>query len=532
MQNALARSYDEAPYDTRPRYSTHPDCLATLATLLGMTPAPVERCRVLELGCGTGGNLLPLAEALPEAQFVGIDLSPRQIDMGRRVAQSLGLNNLQFEARSILDVNESFGTFDYIICHGVYSWAPAEVRDGILRVCQKHLAPQGVALVSYNTYPGWHTRAPIRELMHYHLRDMAGAGAQERASQARAVLQFFMQAVPGGQDSIWARMLHQENESLEKQADFYLLHEHLEENNHPVYFHQFMEHARRFGLQYLGEAGGHLTLSPYPPEVQKALQEMSEDLLALEQYIDFLKCRSFRRTFLVHERVAIQRSPGPDILSRFVLSGLARPRAGQVVNVCDTSVVEFHDADDVTVTTNRPVTKAALMTLFEAWPQSMTFEQVWQGARERLAHDGSGDVGTTALNEEVKAGLAGALVELFLTGLVGFHTYSPPLVTVPGPKPMTTPLTRLQANSGAPLSNRRHLLVEPLGLDRAVLTMLDGEHDRPALVRGLIELVRRGEFEMRRDGEPLTDPDTLADVLGKELEGALQRLALSGLLVR
>ena len=42
----------------------HPDRLATLATLFGMKPAPPEHCRVLEIGCASGGNLIPLAEAL------------------------------------------------------------------------------------------------------------------------------------------------------------------------------------------------------------------------------------------------------------------------------------------------------------------------------------------------------------------------------------------------------------------------------------------------------------------------------------
>src|SRR3954451_17035602 len=100
-------SYDEVPYQSSPRYATHPDCLATLATLLGMRPAPVDRCRFLELGCSTGGNLLCMAEALPHSRFVGIDLSPVQIDTGRRVVEALGLANVRLETRSILDVDES-----------------------------------------------------------------------------------------------------------------------------------------------------------------------------------------------------------------------------------------------------------------------------------------------------------------------------------------------------------------------------------------------------------------------------------------
>src|SRR5262249_49173778 len=148
MADPIAESYDRIPYDSTPRYATHPDCLATLATLMGMKPAPVERCRVLEIGCSTGGNLLSMAEALPEGRFVGIDLSAVQIETGQRVASALGLGNVRLEVRSLLDVDESFGQFDYIITHGVYSWVPQQVRDHLLKVCKTNLAPHGVAYVS------------------------------------------------------------------------------------------------------------------------------------------------------------------------------------------------------------------------------------------------------------------------------------------------------------------------------------------------------------------------------------------------
>ena len=213
MPEPFTNTYDLVVYDSHSRCSTHPDCLATLATLLGLESAPVDRCRVLELGCSTGGNLLPMAESLPGSQFVGVDLSTRQIDIGRQVVAALGLNNLHLEARSILDVEPSFGEFDYIICHGVYSWVPANVRDKILSICQHNLAAKGVAYVSYNTLPGWHLRAPIREMMLYHVRDLTDP--REWAAQARAVLEFMTHAAPDP-DGVWARILREEAEVLRR----------------------------------------------------------------------------------------------------------------------------------------------------------------------------------------------------------------------------------------------------------------------------------------------------------------------------
>ncbi|RPI58997.1 MAG: class I SAM-dependent methyltransferase, partial [Chloroflexi bacterium] len=138
-------SYDRLPYPSLSYPQTHPDRLATLATLLGMSPAPVERCRVLEMGCAGGGNLLPMADGLPGSEFVGIDASAVQIAAGQGAVAALGLANLSLRHLDILDVDESLGRFDYILVHGVYSWVPPEVQNKILTVCKENLAPQGVA---------------------------------------------------------------------------------------------------------------------------------------------------------------------------------------------------------------------------------------------------------------------------------------------------------------------------------------------------------------------------------------------------
>jgi len=145
MSEPQPTSYDELPYGDQAFYYTHPDWLATIATLFGMQPAAVDRCRVLELGCGSGGNLLPMAESLPESRFLGIDLSPRQVSSGQATIQKLGLRNIELKAMSITDVNTEMGQFDYVICHGVYSWVPEPVQDKILAICKENLAPPGLA---------------------------------------------------------------------------------------------------------------------------------------------------------------------------------------------------------------------------------------------------------------------------------------------------------------------------------------------------------------------------------------------------
>src|SRR5438552_2574341 len=139
MPDAPTNSYDEVPYESHPYLQTHPSRLAVIATLFGLDPPPVERCRVLELGAAAGGNLIPMAEALPNSEFLGLDLSARQTADGELMVRKLGLANLTLRHASITDVDESYGKFDYLICHGVFSWVPTAVREKILDICAKNL---------------------------------------------------------------------------------------------------------------------------------------------------------------------------------------------------------------------------------------------------------------------------------------------------------------------------------------------------------------------------------------------------------
>ena len=169
-QEEIAKSYDDLPYESDPVPRSHPELLATMGTLFGMTPPTVGSCRVLELGCASGGNLIPMAYQLPDSEFLGIDLSEIHVREGTRLVEKLGLSNISLEHKDILKLSNEIGDFDYIIAHGVYSWVPEAVKDKILALCRAHLVPNGIAYVSYNTYPGWHMREMVRNMMRYHVQ--------------------------------------------------------------------------------------------------------------------------------------------------------------------------------------------------------------------------------------------------------------------------------------------------------------------------------------------------------------------------
>ena len=476
MPEAQLTSYEEVPYGSKPLYPTHPDCLATVATLMGMQPAEVEHCRVLEMGCATGGNLIPMAATLPGSQFVGIDLSPRQIAEGQKLVDSLGLSNIRLAPVSILDVDETFGQFDYIICHGVYSWVPSGVQDKILQICSGNLAPQGVAYVSYNTYPGWHARGMVREMMGFHAKRFDDPSV--RVGQARAFLEFVAKGVTE-QDTAYARVLREEAEMLRPKADYYLFHEHLEDVNQPLYFHEFADRLAARQLQYLGEAWFHTNPAKLAPEVWETLQQLSTDLIALEQYLDFLDNRTFRRTLICHDRVRLDRELSASLVSKMHFSALARP----VSEPADMSLgvtEEFKSDEGASASTNIPAVKAALVALFEAWPAALSFDELWAEVRTRLAGQ-SAMVGTAE-------GLAGSLAHCFLSNVVALHVCPAGFALAAGDRPLASPLARCQSRLGQPIANLRHRIVELSDVDRRVLDKLDGRNDRKAIAAALADM--------------------------------------------
>ena len=91
--------YDEVRYSNYPYAQTHPDRLATVAILYGLEPPDPFHARVLEIGCGAGGNLMAMAAATPGIHAVGVDLAAAPIEEGRAAVAEIGLRNLELRQR-------------------------------------------------------------------------------------------------------------------------------------------------------------------------------------------------------------------------------------------------------------------------------------------------------------------------------------------------------------------------------------------------------------------------------------------------
>ena len=143
-----------------------------------------------------------------------------------------------------MEVTPEWGKFDYIIAHGVFSWVPHEVAEKVLQICGEQLTPNGVAYVSFNTYPGWHMRMWARDAMRFH----AGIRRPDPEGPCGTRLH------PGTGERPASALLKGEVKYLQGKPESYVLHEYLESTNHPFYFRDFAARIARHGLQYLGDA--------------------------------------------------------------------------------------------------------------------------------------------------------------------------------------------------------------------------------------------------------------------------------------
>jgi len=108
--------------------------------------------------------------------------------------------------------------------------------------------------------------------------------------------------------------------------DAYLFHNELAEVNEPVYFYQFAERAAQHGLRYLGEAEFQSMLADnLPAEVTARLRGLVRSTIELEQYMDFLRNRTFRQTLLCRQEVELKSRLSPDRLTEFYIASSALP---------------------------------------------------------------------------------------------------------------------------------------------------------------------------------------------------------------
>jgi SAM-dependent methyltransferase len=453
-------TYDEFRYNNLPILQTHPARLWVLAKLAGLEQAPVETCRVLELGTSEAANIIGMAVTLPGAQFTGVDLAREPLARGQRVIDDLGLNNAKLLRMNLLEIDESLGKFDYILTHGIYGWTPPEVGEKVLEIAQRCLTPDGIAFVSYNTQPSGHIRRLVRDMMLYHAGRFENPG--ERLQHAREFLKVLALGRPEPEPfdvaaADYARVLLEHSDSA-------LFHDDLAPVYEPVYFHEFVGRARAHGLQYAGEASGYDAPRNIRTEAMEAVRGMAgEDSIAEQQYLDFLRMRGFRKSLLCHRERKLE----------------AKWNASRIVGCYATTFANedpdgaFSSADRIRLTTTHPVPVEYMRRLIESRPVAIRV-----GPEE--AH---------------------VALELFKVGIIELQA-TPGIAAAPGETPCTSPLVRYQAVNGQSLvTTLSHRAIEIEGEEaRRMLMLLDGTRDRAALCSAMDCSRERLDTELRTLG--------------------------------
>lgn len=293
--------YSELGYKSMPFPYTTPATLEAYGALVGVSAPNPKTARVLELGATYGGNIISQALFNPDATFVGIELSQEQVEKGNEVIANAGLTNVSLIQSDIASIGSEIGTFDYIIAHGVYSWVDDGVKDALLRLIDEHLAEDGIAYISYNTYPGWHTMDEVRQLMMFSNRDKAQFNHKEKVLHGKTI-----GSIVGSQILKYDNLKERNSKflgalrSVMQKDEYYVGHDHLEPNNDPVYFYQFNDHLGAHNLAYLCDAD--LTLSmvrSFDADIADTLDKLAlNDHVAQEQYLDFMLDTTFRKSII------------------------------------------------------------------------------------------------------------------------------------------------------------------------------------------------------------------------------------------
>lgn len=500
-------SYDAIPYESVPITDTHVATLAATVRLFGLETADPAQCRVLELGAASGGNLIPMAFYLPESRFVGVDLSRTQIETGERFIRELGVANVRLLHRDVAAGLDDLGEFDFIIAHGLYSWVPAPVREKILNICARQLAPNGIAYISFNTLPGWRTRAMVRDMLLHHARGVAAPRLRlMRAYQFIEQYAAAFQAMPGREAALVAEDLAY----LREAPPSYVYHEYLEDTNEPMLFADFMSQARAAGLRYVADSELHAMLPGTLPEAAREALGQIDEPLALEQAMDFLRNRRFRRTLLA--RADAPAKAAPDMAAFRGLALYGELASDEEIDLASTEAQDFISPTGARFAVRHPLAKAAAMLLAGRFPASIVFDELAEAAGAAVRE--YGDAALAADREALQT-------ELF--SLAAYRALGLTLVPDVAPdaqpaglsdRPQAHALARLQARNEQATAGVRHTALTLDAHSARLLGLADGS-------RTLDELAAAMQSEL---------PDVAAEEVATRCEQLLWTFARNGLL--
>ncbi len=288
MPDVIHDLYEKHVYPPMSHPLSDPAVSAVAARIGGLEVAHPRGARILDIGCCSGHNLLPLARRWPESRFTGIDLAERSLAEARERAALAGISNIDFVAGDLRDFQPADGPFDFIIAHGFFSWVPDEVKAALLLFCRRHLAPSGIATISFNLECGWKPRLTVVAKVHA-IQRARGGGVIE-ALEALKIL-----TDPSDPEAAILADMLAKGPAILAFDDFGPI-------NDPWPLDRFARAAANAGLRWLGESdpGGNIP-SGLGDQAIAELQSRATDPLGFQLAMDEAAGRTFRSGVLCRD---------------------------------------------------------------------------------------------------------------------------------------------------------------------------------------------------------------------------------------
>jgi methyltransferase-like protein/trans-aconitate methyltransferase len=514
---------NQISYLSYSNYYSNPFYLRSLSKLCGIEAAPLESAKILELGCASGGNILPYAMKFPQAQIIGVDFSAVHIRSANDFKEQAGLSNIEFVHGDIVDVDFSFGQFDYIIVHDVYSWVSEITRTKILNICKENLSSNGLVYINYNTLPGWNSLATIREMALYHANNFESTS--EKIAQIRLLLDFVKEAVQES-NSAYSRLIIETVEMLKGKPDFSIAHDFLESNGQAFYFSRFIQDAGGNGLQYLVDAEvSKMYINNYSKVISDRLGEI-DNVVRMEQYLDFIVNRAYRQTILCHDSLPINRNLELNAIVDFYfkMDLVADLDKGISYDNPDEEIKFYinNSREDV-ISTKNPILKTILETLSEQ-TQYLSFDDLIIRAKEKLVQWDT---------QEIESQAKISLMDLFLKGKIEIR--SDLIVTnsneIDSPKAWEYAVQQCIYLKQNIVTNIFFETVQLTLFEFYLIRYLDGENTREDILKSMLKHFKNGDLETNYGGKKVTSEEKLLGIISLAYIDAIEKLERQALLV-
>lgn len=519
----LEQGYDEIPYDSYPFDYNRPENLKAISTLFGMSPVKLENARILELGCSDGGNSIRFAECYPDSYTLGIDLSGIEIKLGQERIEQLGLKNIELKHLSITDLDQTYGKFNYIICHGVFSWVPDFVKESILRVSNELLNENGVVFISYNTLPGWNMVGTIRELMLYHAANFPDI--KQKITQARAAVNFLNETLDG-QKTPHAEFMKSFAKVIAEKEDHYVRHEYLAEENKAYYLNDFIKMAAKYSLQYLGDTDVHrMYVRNLPVNTAKKLGAIN-DIVKTEQYIDFIRNTQFRCTLLCHNTVRITRNITSKLINSFYFTASISPAIPKKdIYYYDTKPLIFfvNNNKEIKIPISSPGLKACFLVLSNNNGNPLKAKEIADLALKNLKNEDKESIKNEFLNN---------VLRLIFAGYVKIFSDKPKFTYKISNKPKISKLAMLQIKVDHPhgkiwFTNQVNQLIVLEPYQKTIVAMLDEKNTVDEIKAKTLIALKNGEITASRDNKKIKDEKELKEIANETVNMTLNLLRLN-----